>query len=99
MRPPCRPPAWTLPCLLSSLLLSACAGTRSDAAAAADAAFGASVRGAMAAQVLSPGAAANADPVTGIDAASALGAQGRYRKSFVDDTPQANAFTIGVSGK
>ena len=99
-----RPTAWPLflPALLP-LLLSACATAARTGAAPSDTApggaFGASVRGALAAQVLAPGAGANTDPVAGIDAASALGAQARYRKSYVDETPQANAFTIGVSGK
>jgi hypothetical protein len=47
-----------------------------------DHAFGESVRANLAAQVANPAAAANPDPVSGIDGRAARGAQERYEKSF-----------------
>jgi hypothetical protein len=44
--------------------------------------FGASVRANLAAQVIDPAAAANADPVSGMDGAAARAAQERYQRSF-----------------
>jgi type IV pilus biogenesis protein CpaD/CtpE len=44
--------------------------------------FGASVRANLSAQVINPAAAANADPVSGMDGAAARAAQERYQRSF-----------------
>jgi hypothetical protein len=85
--------------LLPALALAACADAPRAADTALDGTYGAGVRNALALQILSPRAAANSEPVVGIDAAAALGAQARYRKSFIDEAPQTNVFTIGVSGK
>lgn len=50
--------------------------------------FGEAVRANLAAQVLDPAAAANANPATGIDGAAARAAQERYQRSF-SETPGA----------
>ncbi|HAT32287.1 MAG TPA: pilus assembly protein [Janthinobacterium sp.] len=75
-------------------LLAACAPTTPRL----DAAFGDTVRVALASQIMHPGASANTDPVVGIDGASALkGLQG-YQKSFAEPAVQSNTFMIGVNG-
>jgi hypothetical protein len=48
--------------------------------------FGASVRANLSAQVINPAAAANADPVSGMDGAAARAAQERYQRSFNDSS-------------
>ena len=52
--------------------------------------FGASVRANLSAQVIDPAAAANANPVSGIDGAAARAAQERYQRSF-NDASAANS--------
>jgi type IV pilus biogenesis protein CpaD/CtpE len=47
-----------------------------------DAGFGSSVRATLVAQVADPAAAANSNPVTGIDGRAAAGGQQRYESSF-----------------
>jgi hypothetical protein len=64
-----------------------------------DSQFGNAVRGAIASQAIDPNAAANRDPVTGIDNAAALGAQQRYEHSFKQPEPRANVTLINTSGK
>ena len=63
-----------------------------------DRAFGHAVRSNTAAQVLDPGAAANAGPVLGIDGAAARSAHERYRRSFAQPEQGQPAPLIG-SGK
>lgn len=58
---------------------------------AIDASFGQSVRGSVAAQVMNPAAVANINPVIGIDAHAALGAQQQYQKSFAEPPARAAA--------
>ena len=88
----------SLPAKLGSMaavfLLSSCAPTTPGW----DAAFGDSVKIAIAQQTLNPGASANTDPVSGIDGRAAREAVNRYHKSFVEKDTQPHAFTIGVSG-
>ncbi len=59
--------------------------------------FGASVRSNLAAQVLDPAAAANTNPVHGVDGAAALAAQERYQRSFKEHDPAASQPLITVS--
>jgi len=59
--------------------------------------FGASVRANLAAQVIEPAAAANTNPVHGMDGAAALAAQERYQRSFKENDPSANQPLITVS--
>jgi type IV pilus biogenesis protein CpaD/CtpE len=59
--------------------------------------FGASVRSNLAAQVLDPAAAANTNPVHGVDGPAALAAQERYQRSFKERDPAANQPLITVS--
>jgi hypothetical protein len=50
--------------------------------------FGTSVRASLASQVADPAAAANANPVTGIDGRAASASQQRYETSFARPTEQ-----------
>lgn len=47
--------------------------------------FGASVRANLAAQVIDPAAAANANPPHGVDGTAALAAQERYQRSYKEN--------------
>lgn len=49
-------------------------------------------------QVMRPDAGKNTDPVAGMDAKAAKGAQDRYQQSFKAPEPQPQAFTIGIGG-
>jgi type IV pilus biogenesis protein CpaD/CtpE len=60
--------------------------------------FGASVRASTAAQVADPAAAANTNPVTGIDGGAARNIQRHYEGSYVKPEPHGSAMTTG-SGK
>jgi type IV pilus biogenesis protein CpaD/CtpE len=61
--------------------------------------FGDSVRANLSAQVINPAAAANADPVSGVDGAAARAAHERYQRSFVEtDHPNANQSLVTGSG-
>lgn len=64
-----------------------------------DSQFGNSTRAAIASQTLHPGAAANPDPVAGVDSAAALGAQKRYEHSFAQPEPKAASFLINTVGQ
>jgi len=88
---------WTksLPLMLASLALSACASTTPNW----DSQFGQSVRAAIASQIINPAAAANQDPVAGIDGKAALGAQQRYEHSFAQPAPPAVSIFHDVAGK
>jgi hypothetical protein len=81
--------------LLATVATSACVQTTPHW----DSQFGNAVRGAIASQTIDPNAAANRNPVTGIDAAAALGAQKRYEHSFKQPEPRANITLINTSGK
>ena len=59
--------------------------------------FGASVRANVAAQVLDPTAAANTNPVHGVDGTAALAAQERYQRSFKEKDANASQPLITVS--
>lgn len=80
--------------LLLAGLLPACAGR----VPSAERHFGAAVRGAIAAQSLHPEAAANPDPVAGLDARAARAALARYEKSFAEPAAQPVTFMFGGSG-
>jgi type IV pilus biogenesis protein CpaD/CtpE len=71
--------------LLAALLLQGCVNTTPKW----DRQFGQAVRANVAAQVLDPAAAANNNPVTGIDGRAARATQDRYERSFAE--PSANA--------
>lgn len=58
--------------------------------------FGATVRLALAQQLINPGAAANRDPVTGLDGRSARSAIDNYDKSYAVPAQPVNVFKIGV---
>ncbi len=73
-------------------LLAACAPTTPQL----DRRAGDAVRIAFAQQVAHPGAAANPDPVAGLDGKSARAALERYQKSFVEPAPPVNNFNINV---
>ncbi|MFM9433478.1 type IV pilus biogenesis protein CpaD/CtpE [Janthinobacterium sp. CG_23.3] len=75
-------------------LLAGCAPTTPQL----DRRAGDAVRIAFAQQVARPGAAANQDPVAGMDGKSARAVLERYQKSFAEPAPPAGNFTMG-SGK
>lgn len=58
--------------------------------------FGSALRTNLSAQVIDPAAAANANPVIGVDGAAAHAAYERYQRSFKE--PDANANRSLVSG-
>jgi outer membrane murein-binding lipoprotein Lpp len=60
--------------------------------------FGESVRTNLAAQVANPAAAANPDPVQGVDGRAARGAQERYEKSFTQPEGPPSSL-VGAAGK
>ncbi|MBC7861251.1 MAG: hypothetical protein H7Z39_21225 [Burkholderiaceae bacterium] len=72
-------------------LLSACAASTPQF----DRRFGATVRDAMASQIADPGAAANPDPVAGMDGRSAVLAFDHYQKTFAEPAPQPATLIIG----
>ena len=81
--------------MLASLALTACVNTTPNW----DRQFGQSVRGAVASQTVNPAAAANSDPVAGIDGTAALGAQKRYERSFAQPEAPAPLLTTNQPGK
>ena len=80
---------------LSCVPLAACVSTTPHW----DSQFGQSVRTAVASQTLRPGAAANRDPVLGVDGKAALGAQKRYEHGFAQPEPQPVSMLINAIGK
>jgi hypothetical protein len=80
--------------LAATLPLAACVQTTPRW----DSQFGQSVRTAIASQTLRPQAAANPDPVTGIDGKAALGAQQRYEHAFAQPEPPP-AILVNTVGK
>lgn len=54
--------------------------------------YGQSVHGGIANQTIDPAAAANRNPVAGIDGTAALGAQHRYERSFAQ--PEAHGASM-----
>ncbi len=83
-----------LAAMLALAALSGCAAT----SPAWDNGFGSAVRSGVAAQVIDPAAVANTNPVTGIDARAAQGAQSQYERSFSHPTGHQPAMISG-SGK
>jgi len=81
--------------LLAALASTACVQTTPRW----DSQFGNSVRAAIASQTIAPGAAANRDPVAGVDSAAALGAQRRYEQSFAQPESKAPTFLINSTGQ
>ena len=73
---------------LLALLLGGCATTPRW-----DERFGETVRGTLATQVANPAAAANANPVNGIDGRAARATHERYERSFKDRSGEASAAT------
>jgi type IV pilus biogenesis protein CpaD/CtpE len=59
--------------------------------------FGDSVRANLSAQVINPAAAANADPVSGVDGDAARAAHERYRRSFTETDPNASQSLVNGS--
>jgi type IV pilus biogenesis protein CpaD/CtpE len=78
---------------LAALLLQGCTATPRF-----EDHFGDSVRANLAAQVIDPAAAANANPASGLDGAAALAARERYQRSFKESDQQPQLL-IGGSGK
>jgi hypothetical protein len=85
----------SLPLILASLALTACVSTTPNW----DSRFGQSVRGAIASQTINPAAAANQDPVYGVDGKAALGAQQRYERTFAQPEAQAASMFHDTAGK
>ena len=85
----------SLPLILATLALTACVSTTPNW----DSQFGQSVRGTIASQTINPAAAANPDPVAGIDGKAALGAQKRYEQSFAQPETQAASMLHDTAGK
>ena len=75
--------------------LSACAQTTPQW----DAHFGDTVKITIAQQTRYHEAAANHDPVDGIDGRAARAVQERYEKSFHEPQQQQSMFTIGLGGR
>lgn len=63
-----------------------------------NASFGDAVRANMAAQLLDPGAARNANPATGMDGVSARAAHERYQRSFSEKTAPPPTLIVGAGG-
>jgi type IV pilus biogenesis protein CpaD/CtpE len=78
--------------VLAGLLLQGCSVTPRF-----DRQFGASMRANLAAQVIDPAAAANANPASGVDGTAALAAHERYQRSF-KETDHASQPLIGGGG-
>jgi type IV pilus biogenesis protein CpaD/CtpE len=78
---------------LAGLLLQGCSTTPRF-----DHNFGASVRANLAAQVIDPGAAVNANPASGMDGTAALAARERYQHSFKEPEPRPAALFISGGG-
>jgi hypothetical protein len=78
---------------LTGLLLQGCSATPRF-----EDHFGASLRANLAAQVIDPTAAANANPVSGVDGPAALAARERYQRSFKETDHEASQPLIGGSG-
>lgn len=57
--------------------------------------FGTSVRASVAAQVVDPAAAANSNPVTGIDGRAARASQLRYERSYVAPSDHSSSMITG----
>ncbi|SHH40833.1 hypothetical protein [Massilia sp. CF038] len=72
-------------------LLAGCAASAPEA----ERNFGNSVRAAVAAQVSDPAAAANTNPVTGIDGRAARASQQRYEQSFLMPPEPQSSMTTG----
>lgn len=81
-----------LAALAPAALLAACASSTPQW----DARFGESVRGALAAQAINPGAARNQNPVAGLDGKAARAALERYEHSFT--TPPAPPPPMSIGG-
>ena len=60
--------------------------------------FGTSVRANVTAQVLDPAAAANTNPVTGMEGAAAVIAHERYESSFKEPEKPIRALVVGGMG-
>ena len=76
--------------VLAGLLLQGCSATPYF-----EDQFGASVRANLAAQVIDPAAAANANPASGVDGAAALAARERYQRSFTEADHNASQPMVG----
>lgn len=87
-------PKTSLFLILASLAMTACVQTTPHW----DMQFGRAARSAIASQTLNP-AAANADPVAGIDGQAALGARKRYERTFAQPESQAPSMMTNMSGK
>jgi type IV pilus biogenesis protein CpaD/CtpE len=61
--------------------------------------FGTSVQANLSAQTLDPAAAANTNPATGMDGATARAVQERYQRSFKEPAPSSNQGMVGASGQ
>jgi hypothetical protein len=78
---------------LAGLLLQGCSATPRF-----EDHFGASLRANLAAQVIDPAAAANANPVSGVDGIAALAARERYQRSFKETDHEASQPLIAGGG-
>lgn len=78
---------------LSGMLLYGCGATPRF-----DERFGSAVRANATAQVLDPAAAANRNPVVGMEGGAAIAAHGRYQDSFKAAEPAVRSLIIN-SGK
>jgi hypothetical protein len=86
--------------MLAAATLSACADTAlTHSTPDWDSRFGANTRTAFAQQIINPGAARNAAPVTGMDGRAAQAGYERYQRTFSDTKPQAPAFLINSNTK
>jgi hypothetical protein len=74
--------------MLAACVLSACANsTKGRSTPNWDRQFGASTRTALAQQIIDPGAARNAAPVTGMDGRAAHAAYERYQRTSGEKSP------------
>jgi outer membrane murein-binding lipoprotein Lpp len=79
---------------LAALVLAGCVSP----APRFDSHFGEAVRANLAAQVANPAAAANPNPVQGMDGRAARGAQERYEKSFAQPEAPPSSL-VGTAGR
>ena len=81
-------------CLILAALLQGCSTTPRF-----NEHFGDSVRANLAAQVIDPAAARNADPVAGIDGAAARASHERYQRSFQQAESGMDKSLVGANSK
>jgi hypothetical protein len=84
----------SIPCAVMLLAITGCVSRMPNL----DSHFGEAVNLVKAQQMLNPDASRNTAPVQGMDGKAAKSAYDAYQKSYRVPEPQANVFSIGISG-